>query len=238
MASRLKPEANAYAAVQKFWELHRKILRARGIDPAKWAVKQARRLNSLDARTGFKELTAHGCAPPLIALFLVAFRISPILEGIWEQFAGNETKRKKVSRTLQKTASIVEGIFHDSLLAEYDRTVSEYRELGRIPVSELVFELRLYSDFVDLPSRLPVELGARSIPALLKYLLVAYVKRTTGRFHDRNVAALLADVIGPASHNEVAQSMWRQRNYDRMEEHFSRYADFLFALGSVITRTT
>jgi len=46
----------------------------------------------------------------------------------------------------------------------------------------------------------------------------------------------LAEVVGPAEHNEVAQRMWRARDYQRLERHFSKLTDLLFAMGVVIAR--
>ena len=91
---------------------------------------------------------------------------------------------------------------------------------------------------VVLAKKLSVDTETRSIRDFLKYILAGYVKRATGRYHDKGVSALLADVAGPPDYNEVAQRMWRLRNYQRMEKYFSIFTDFLFAMGVVIARTT
>ena len=60
----------------------------------------------------------------------------------------------------------------------------------------------------------------------------------TGRFHDGNVSGLLAEVFGPVDSNEVAQRMWRSRNYARLEKQFSKLTDFAVATSVVIGNRT
>ena len=237
MAAYLKRDAGTFSAEQKIWEYHRRILRARGVDPVQWAAKQVNRLTSPDARTSFDELRLHHCTPLVIAAILALLRYPHFLEGIWTQIVGNDKKRKKVSQSLMKTALLMEDSFRDLIFLEDDEARGAYRDFGRIPLSVLISELKFYSEYVELAKRLSVDVETRSIRDFLKYLLAAYVKRATGTFHDRQVSALLADVTGHDDYNEVAQRMWRSRNYNRMERHFSKFADLLLAMGIVITRS-
>jgi len=238
MKSSDKPPIEGLEAEVEVWEVNRRILLARGIDPLQWAVKQVQDVTSPDARIAFDELIKHQCTPLVLAVIMALFRISPALESVWTEIVGNPKQRKKVSRTLEKTALMIENVFADAIRVENKDIRAQYIALGRIPLSDLVFELRLYSGFVDLAKRLSVDTETRSIRDFLKYILAGYVKRATGRHHDKNVSSLLADVIGPQDYNEVAQRMWRLRNYRRMENHFSKFTDFLFAMGVVVARRT
>jgi len=56
----------------------------------------------------------------------------------------------------------------------------------------------------------------------------------TGRFHDRSVSGLVGEVLGPSDYNEVAQRMWRSRNYERIDKHYSWITRFLVAMSVVI----
>jgi hypothetical protein len=233
-----KPKIDTLETEQALWDVNRRIFLARGIDPAEWADEQARRFTSPDANMGFDALSKHQCTPLVLAVILALLRISPALESIWTEVVGNPKRRKKVSRNLEKIALMIEEVFADALAVEDQTIRAQYIALGRIPLSDLTSELRLYSSFVDLAKRLSADVETRSIRDFLKYILAGYVKRATGRHHDRNISALLADVVGPSDYNEVAQRMWRLRNYGRMEKHFSKFADFLFAIGVVVARTT
>ena len=59
----------------------------------------------------------------------------------------------------------------------------------------------------------------------------------TGRFHDRSVSGLIGEIVGSPDYNEVAHRMWRARNYERIEKHFSWIPRFLVAMSVVIART-
>jgi hypothetical protein len=49
---------------------------------------------------------------------------------------------------------------------------------------------------------------------------------------------LLAEVTGPDDYNEVAQRMWRTRNYARLERQFSKFTRFALAASIAIARRT
>ncbi len=65
-------------------------------------------------------------------------------------------------------------------------------------MSRLVSELRFYIRFLNLAEGLAEDTETRSIWEVTKYLLASYVKRATDRFRDRNVSAILGQVIGSA----------------------------------------
>ena len=49
---------------------------------------------------------------------------------------------------------------------------------------------------------------------------------------------LIAELGGPAEYDEVAQRMWRRRNYERLDEHLSGLADGLNAMSIVMSGKT
>jgi len=148
-----------------------------------------------------------------------------------------ESGQEKAIRTLEKTAATLEEVFREFLAAEEDDSVrAALAGMGRLPLSRLVSELRFYGGFLNLAKGLAADTETRSIKEVTKYLLAGYVKRATGQFRDRNVSALLGELVGPADYDEVAQRMWRARNYRRLEKHFSKLTDLLFAMGVVIAR--
>jgi hypothetical protein len=106
--------------------------------------------------------------------------------------------------------------------------------LGVVTPSRLISVLRTYIRAINLAEKLAADLETRSILELSKYLLASYVKRATGRFHDKNVSGILAAVVGPSEHNDVAQRMWRHRNYSRIDKHLSSVTQGLLAMGIVI----
>src|SRR5271169_5077258 len=92
--------------------------------------------------------------------------------------------------------------------------------LGRIPPSAISAKLRFYARFVTLAERLSNDAEVRSVSALAQYILVGYVQRATGRFHDRATSGLIAEVPGRPAYNEITQRMWRSRNFVRYKKNF------------------
>ena len=238
MKALAEPGRDEYSAEQSVWDMHRKLLLARGIDPRDWAAKRANKLESLDARTSFVELVNNGCTPEVLAGIFAFFQYSPLLERIWNEMVGNPNKRQSVSRAVEKAASMIEDVFRDFIAAEDESMRAHYADIGRIPLSRILSELRFYHGFLNLSKGLATDTETRSLQEFAKYLLSGYIKRASGRFHDREVSASLAELVGPPFYDEVAQRMWRLRNYKRLEKHFSKVTDFLFAMGVVINRRT
>jgi len=233
-----RSELGKFEAGQALWDAHRKILLKRGVDLdkafAEWAERQGQKLASPGARTDFAELCRHGCTPQVLAAIIALFRFAPRVERLWAEMIGHPRKRQKVTRALEKAASMLEEVFGEFIAAEDESQRETFADLGRIPLSRLVSEVRFYIRFLNLAEGLAEDTETRSIREVTNYLLASYVKRATGRFRDRNVSALLGELAGSVDYNEVAQRMWRTRNYQRLEKHFSKLTDFLFTMGVVI----
>jgi hypothetical protein len=102
----------------------------------------------------------------------------------------------------------------------------------------VVSELRFYIKFITLAERLSVYAESNSLTEICKYILAGYVKRSTGRFHDRNVSALIAVLTDSQGFDEVAHRMWRSRNYKRLDKHFSWIAALLVAMSVAMRQPT
>ncbi len=137
---------------------------------------------------------------------------------------------------LERAIATLEGVFANMISAEDEELREQFNAVGRLSVSELVSGLRFYVDLVNFDEIFTAETQARSLAEVTKYLLAGYVKRATGRFCDQNVSGLLAEIVGPLDFNEVAQRMWRSRNYQRLDGHFQKAAEFCYLMGVAITR--
>jgi hypothetical protein len=141
-------------------------------------------------------------------------------------------------KSLEKTALALEQLFSFAIALEDEDVVTKFNELGRIAPSRLVAELRFYARMLDFLNRVPSATNTRSLQEFVKFVLTDYVKDATGRFRDRNVSGLLAEVVGSPDYNEVAHRMWRHRNFPRMKKHYSRLSDVLLNIGQVLTSRT
>jgi len=235
-ANKLDPDK--FAVARNFWIANRNIFLARGIDPARWAQQQVQTFAWPEARACFIELSQKECTPEVLAAILALYRHSPLFERIWASLVGDPRKRQRVAKALEKAALRIEDVFRDVLAAEDDHVRAQYVDMGRIPLSRLTSELRFYSWLMGMAGHISSETETRSLREFLKYLLVGYIKRATGRFHDREVSALLAELDNAPNFNERAQSMWRSRNYKRLDAHHWKVADFVADMALVIVRRT
>ena len=233
-----KPEPNGYEVERAFWNTFRESRQATGIRIdqvlAEWASEEAQKLTSPGAREDFDELCADGCSPQVLAAIAAVFRYSPRSQRFWAMLVGPPEDRQKTKRILENAAATLEDIFGAFIAAEDEKDRAQFAKLGRIPLSRLVAELRFHIRFINSAESLAVDTEAHSLGEVSKYILSSYVKRRTGRFHDRNVSGLIGEIIASPDYNEVAHRMWRNRNYERLEKHFSRITEFLVAMSVVI----
>jgi hypothetical protein len=150
---------------------------------------------------------------------------------------GRPENREKATRALEDAARAIENIFSGVIVSEKEGKSAELAKIGRLSISQVVSELRLYVRFINFASSISADTEIRSPEELSKYLLSSYVLRMTGRFHDRSVASLIGETAGSPEYNEVAHRMWRTRNYERINTHFSWMTRFLVAMSVVIAQT-
>jgi hypothetical protein len=237
-----KPAPEIVRSAQDLWDTLRPMMLEKGLDIEQrlnaWSAVERQKLASSGARTDFDELCEAGCAPQVLALIIALLRYSPKLTGLGTVVLGDPDKREKAFRSLERASTALEEIFGETLTLEDEKVRADFLRIGRVPPSRLVSEIRFYAKLLAFAEWLPAELQLNSIVELAKYILAGYVERATGRFCDRNVSALIGDTVGPADHNEVAQRMWRYRNYERLKVNFQGFPELLFDLTFVVTRQT
>jgi hypothetical protein len=224
------------------WEAYGLILRARGFDPgqasAEWAARQAQKLTTIEARVAFGRLCECGCVPQVLAAILALLHHAPGFKTLWEELLGNRRERQRVVRNLLKTSGMLEDTFGGFIAAENGLMQRPFLELGHLPPSRLISELRFYVQLLHVIEWLAKHSEIRSLEEVSRYLLTSYVKRATEKFRDSDTSALLAEIVGPFDYNDVAQRMWRLRNYKRLDKRCFEMTNFSLAAGVVIARST
>lgn len=237
-----KIQTNDYEPQQKLWDAFAELFRAKGLDPGKaiadWAERQAKKLTTIDARKAFRRLCEHGCVPQVLVTILAVIRHAASIEAYSTLVLGHVQDRQRASRSLEKAARALESLLSELMRTENEQARRLFSRMGHLPPSQLIRELRLYARIFDVFELLVRESRARSIQEVCRYLLVSYARRATGKYHDSETSALFAELCGPPDYNDVAQRMWRLRNYKRLEKSFSILADFSLAAGVVIVRST
>jgi hypothetical protein len=238
------PELNAssFDAERHLWNTCQEIYGKRGINLKarifEWTSRQSEKPPLSDVRAEFEELCECGCSPAVLAALMVLFRKGPEIEHMWTSVVGGSYQRERAQRNLERAAKTIEQMCGGSSGAETPEWTASIRKTGNIPPTEMVSQLRLYATVLTLAEKLAEEIETRSLRELVRYVLAAYVCQVTGAFHDRCVSALVGAETQPKGCDEVAQRMWRNRNYQRLHAHSSWVADLLYALGVVISEPT
>lgn len=229
-------EPRGFKEEQALWNAYLESRKSRGIDIdqdcEKWAEQEAQKLNSPGAREDFAELCKDGCNPQVLAAIITLIRYCPLFESIWAMMVGPPENRQKVAGTLENAAATLENVFRGFMAVEDENDRTKFAKIGRIHPSRMVSELRLYGRLINLAKLLAVDTEAHSLEEVSRYILSSYVDRTTGRPHDKNVSGLIAEISNSPDYNEVAYRMWRNRNYERLEKHFSWIIDLLVAMAN------
>lgn len=237
-----RPKIEDLADELDFWKKLRESQRACGVDLAQLIDEWARDLESgIDqhgAKTDFDELCAAGCLSKGLAALVFALRYAPIMEHAWREMVGEPADRGKTAASLEFAAQTLEKLYAGFMASETPQLAERFAKMGRIPVSRLVSELRLHVRIITLSSMLKADTKARSLEQVARYLVTAYVKQMTGRFRDRSVSGLIAELLGSPDYNEVAHRMWRRRNYARLHKHYSWMANLLAVASVVVHHTT
>jgi hypothetical protein len=204
---------------------------------AAWAEGQKQTLPSPGARTDFDELCNTGCIPRVLASIIALIRYAPQINEWWRQTLGNVEANLKLVSALEKTATALESFYAPGSTPGTQKII-DVALPGQLSPFGLVAAIRDHREMLLTLEGLAAKFDVNSFPEIPKYLLVGYVWRATDRFHDRNVSGILGAVVGPVDYNEVAQRMWRYRNYDRLEQHLSVLPDLLHWLGLAVSNRT
>lgn len=237
-----KPQIEDLADELAFWNAFREAHRAKDVDIgrryAEWTAELERGLTSPGAREEFAELCKAGCFPQTLALLVLLLRYSPSLKSFWTKVVGQPRNRDKATRALENAAQTLKTLYAGVIALGSDAETEQFAKIGRVPISRIVSELHVHVKFINFAKTLSADTETRSPTQLAKYLLTSYVRRMTGDFHDRCVSGLVGEIVGSPEYNAGAQSMWRQRNYKRLEKHYSWMVRFLVAMSVVIEYTT
>ena len=183
-------EQHKYELASKVWSLQGRIWLKRGFNLnevfLQWAQRQKETFQNPGSRGDFDELCDH-------AGLLFLTRRSPKLAPFWATIVGDPKARRKTIQTLESAANTLERALGLFIALEDDAVRQDLQEFEMIPPSALASELRLYSRLIGLAAILKSDAETRSPVELARFLLTHYVKRATGRPHDRNVSTLLGD---------------------------------------------
>jgi hypothetical protein len=227
--------------MQNAWDTFRQLTTEDGVSLevawSKWAETQKQGLLSPGAQAVFSELCQAGCVPEILASILTLIRFAPRLNEWWQETLGRSDERQKALLLLEKAAKALKACYGELPAPSTANTKTNPAKIEH-PSLSLLTQIQSHNDMWVFFNRIAQTFDVNSLMEFAKYLLVAYVKGTTGRFRDRSVSALLGETHGPVSYDEVTHRMWRNRNYERLEHGLLMFSDLLLELSLVISRRT
>ncbi len=214
-----------------------------------------------EAQSCFDKLCSAGCNPISLAIVVWLLKISQSLAENWRIVFGLARRRLQIIASFTKTASLLEEL-HKSFgaiifenqknsihnasgllgdLAAVDPlsigivapiSLPELFKASPVNPATTIRVLRAYAEI--LRGSLTIAGGAKSPDALAKYLISAYVKNTTGEFHDSEVSALIGSVRDDDGYDATAHKMWRSRNYQSLDKRNFSLVEALIGIGVVV----
>jgi hypothetical protein len=261
---RSNPRIQSLDDLQQVWNGLSSIYASKGVDlpqVARDLVKK--RKESLDrwaSIDSFNALSVEGCNEYSLVLCLKLTESARAHTHKFQRALGSGRERDQAARSFDKAAAALERFITSLDAAVWDDFASAASTPSRVletahnlakqinPRDEeaqwpgylaaphpntILRGLRFYSRlFRDLPHLW--DPGMPYSESLGKYLLSAYTKRITGKFHDREVSALLGNATSTDGYDETAHRMWRSRNYRRIQQQCSSLVDLVVDVGPVI----
>jgi hypothetical protein len=247
-----------YVSLQGFWDAFCSASSRHGIFWPQfwdeWAKRKRESLKEWSAEASFDKLCMQGCRAIPLAITIEIIQRSPSFDSKWRGVIGSARQREQQIHSLEKAATVLESLlssFADTILDDYreslDADLFERVRKETVAPSNLenwpttvlphpataIRALREYASILRLFYSFEQEIAVGSALIFSKYLISAYVNKATATFHDPEVSALIGASLR-ATYDETAHRMWRMRNYERIDEHLSRFADLLVAIGVVV----
>ena len=224
--------------VRELWCAFAEVLNECGVNllsiAENWANETKNKLREYGADFEFEALCRSACSAVALAATLKALEVFPVFAATWGSILGPRHQRDRFIKKLNEAADAIDAL---ALAAGVDDgsvfRLWPKRDTAPIPPHKLTRSLRTYAGTLGMVQALTRETEIRSPQDLPRYLITGYVCRATGRWHDREVSAIIAAVGEREDYDENAHKMWRTRNYARLEKYYHGFAELLCAVAAV-----
>jgi hypothetical protein len=168
-----------------------------------------------------------------VAAFILAF--APIIDRTLRSTLGSTNIRKRQYKALHKAINVLQELSSLYETASFGNPKEYFKDTG-IPLPETVIQgLRNYAELLFVRERVLGALDAHSGEEIAKFTLAGTVRRLTGKYHDRDVSAIIAAVKDDPNYDENAHRVWRIRTYPRLDRKIFHLPMLLHALNSVLS---
>jgi hypothetical protein len=216
-------------------------LHENGADLAKiayeWSLGIKKALEPEGADRDFEVLCDQGCHPWSLAVSVFAAEFYPILVLSVRAAFVRSKQRVGYSRKLRQAADILgQTVFTDKMKDGLWLKLKARHESLPEPPSAMIRDLEFYArlfEFAELVSR---NAGIKSDRDLPRFIVTSYVHPATGRWHDKEVSALVQG-DGTEIYDETAHRVWRNRNFSRLNRHYRTLSELLQEVGELVGAT-
>ena len=233
------PDEKALRFFQFLWDVYVGKAASAGVDlptvVREWIARQRRTIaDECGAGLEFEVLVRAGCSPAMLVVLVAALRYAPSVAQFTRAIFGSKRPRESLIRSLEKSATLLERMFPPAL-EDPEAAACVERETGFLRPSRITESLRDYEGTLTFLNRLPDVSAVRGVPEAARFFLCAYVRDTTGTWHDAEVGALAGCAEGAAG-DETAQRMWRARNFRRLAKALERPRPWALTLAEFLDR--
>ncbi len=252
------------AVLQNLWDLYCSIFARKGLNiawqSAKWAEQKRSSLDKYATDRSFDKLCKDGCAALPLAIAMSVFEPLRSFEKKWQTITGTRRQREQRIRAMKKSADVLEDllgsladviiadsrasmdadsvdVIRSELISPNDNVLNSAAQLDVPDPSTTIRALRMYASILQMCESPQKSTNVSASDLLAKYLLSAYVHRATGRFHDKEVSALIGAALD-FTYDETTHRVWRKRNYKRIDRNLSKLADIFVDFGKVSVSAT
>jgi hypothetical protein len=257
--------ADDFQSLRNLWIAFCFIERSKGINVPhlcqQWTESKRKSLKEPSYQQDFEDLCAAGCRPFCLVLALAVIEVSKATATTRRKLFGSARHRQQIARALSKGADALEEVherfidinierftklkldddLRKSLSADPDLasggqpTFDWPKSLPAHPATA-IRSFRAFAELFGMFDKIAGDTHAHSPDSFSKYLISAYVKRVTAKFHDREVSALINSALGKDGYDETTHRVWRSRNYLQLEKEFSSVVTLLLGIGVVTSQ--
>jgi hypothetical protein len=189
------------------------------------------------AEVDLKRLQHFGVFKETLFVAMFLFGLLPTLDVMLKDSFGDMKDRRRKERVLREAAAIMEEYGKTGELAE--RLSQGHNIKDPIPPTKGLAEaLHYYANILFMREQMLDALDANSGTELAKYAIASAVKRITGKYHDREVSAVLGVYQCNPDYDETAHRVWRIRTVARLDSKASFFPVFLHALNTALQQSS
>jgi len=196
-----------------------------------WTRLHFQRLESFNIEKDVGRLANLGVEPEVIALVMMAIRLSRGFDGAFGQF-GDKRTRKRHAKSLLSPIPVLEDLA--TIIGEIPDELAHEKFPNP---KKTISDLKTLSYVVNVGEWLCSFLGANSLLELSKFALASLVHETTKKFHDREVSNIIGAALWNYDFDETAHRVWRNSNYSRLFKDAHIATRILLALNKVVLRS-